>query len=794
MENGMPLKKDCGETMKKIFISYSRKDKEWKDRLVKHLKVLELEGYYEVWEDSQNIVGDDWQGKLEDALNEANVAILMVSVDFLLSDFIRRHELSPIMERRKQGDLWVVPVLVKDCGWKDIEWLAKIQLYPQDGIPLVSLSQNESESRLTALARLIKDIVAVSPGEFEPKADRSETKDGKRSQTKLLTSLPVRNIKLIDREEVLNALKQRLKMQDLLILVTGIGGIGKTEVCKRFFLEYYKEYSYAGWVDCVGSFKHSLISAFDFSAGVVNVTEDETSDVKFKAIISFFMRLDQEALLVLDNIEMPDDQDIKELKQLPENIKIIANSRSQMEGVDLFNLDNLSEKGCKELFYRHYDMEEDDDGVVEVMKTCGYHTLTVELLARTARNAGIKIKDLFTLLHKEGFNLNNAIGDKVHTFWGEIKEDKRFFDHLLTIFSLSHLVDKEKEVLLNLAMLPATFISYRDIANWLDLKDNTILNLLVTKGWLQRSEGKIHMHQVIQAVVRNRLKPHAWKCAKLIDSLACKLEIKPNENPLDRKTYAIYAASILHYIDDEVEDVATLANNLSAIYQDLGDLGRALDFQLKALTIRKKILNPNHSDLAQSYNNISLIYQNLGDIERSLEFQLKALTIREKFLNPKHSDLAQSYNNISTIYKQQGDLERALDFQMMALDIREKVLDKNHPDLAQSYNNVSLIYKDKGDLTTALNYLMKTLKIEEQRLGHNHPSLASTYYNLSRVYNDLKNYQKAFCFAQKAAFIDKHNFPKGHPNLDLSLRNLEEITTKLGDDRLKFFKKIFKKK
>ena len=74
--------------MKKVFISYSRKDAKYKERLVTHLNVLEKQGLLDVWEDQRIAAGANWRAELDKALNEAHVAILLVSADFLTSEFI----------------------------------------------------------------------------------------------------------------------------------------------------------------------------------------------------------------------------------------------------------------------------------------------------------------------------------------------------------------------------------------------------------------------------------------------------------------------------------------------------------------------------------------------------------------------------------------------------------------------------------------------------------------------------------------------------------------------------------
>ena len=134
--------------MKRIIISYSHKDKEWKDRLLTQLNVLALEGYYDVWEDRRIKMGDDWLPEIESALNDAHVAILMVSANFLTSNFIRKTEVPKIMERRENEGLTVIPVIVKPCAWKRVPWLSTIQAFPEDGKPLTTFKKNQAEEKL----------------------------------------------------------------------------------------------------------------------------------------------------------------------------------------------------------------------------------------------------------------------------------------------------------------------------------------------------------------------------------------------------------------------------------------------------------------------------------------------------------------------------------------------------------------------------------------------------------------------------------------------------------------------
>ncbi len=87
----------------KVFVSYSHRDKYWKEHLVTHPDVLQKQGLLSFWEDRQIRVGDDWPQKIRAAMGSANVAVLLVSPHFLTSDFIRSEEVGHLLERREQG-------------------------------------------------------------------------------------------------------------------------------------------------------------------------------------------------------------------------------------------------------------------------------------------------------------------------------------------------------------------------------------------------------------------------------------------------------------------------------------------------------------------------------------------------------------------------------------------------------------------------------------------------------------------------------------------------------------------
>ncbi|MEL6835776.1 MAG: TIR domain-containing protein, partial [Bacteroidota bacterium] len=103
---------------KKLFISYARKDREWVVKLERHLTSLQRQGLIDSWDDSRILPGTEWDEGIMEALEQADIYIFMISVDFLASTFINQREVPVAMARAKKNlNIRIVPVIVRPCDW-----------------------------------------------------------------------------------------------------------------------------------------------------------------------------------------------------------------------------------------------------------------------------------------------------------------------------------------------------------------------------------------------------------------------------------------------------------------------------------------------------------------------------------------------------------------------------------------------------------------------------------------------------------------------------------------------------
>jgi hypothetical protein len=176
IKNMTPPSQEPGSKSSKaveVFFSYSHKDEELRDELATHLSMLKKQGLIQAWHDREITAGTEWANEIDENLDAADLILLLVSANFLASDYCYDIELKRAMERYELKEARLVPIILKPVDWSGAPF-GKLQALPKNAKP-VTTWQNRDEALLNvaqgirraveeiAKSKVVADITSDAP-------------------------------------------------------------------------------------------------------------------------------------------------------------------------------------------------------------------------------------------------------------------------------------------------------------------------------------------------------------------------------------------------------------------------------------------------------------------------------------------------------------------------------------------------------------------------------------------------------------------------------------------------------
>jgi len=560
-----------------LFISYAHQDNIYFKILINRLRPLlnKRENYYwNIWFDEKIDIGRNWDSVIQKKLQNADIIMLLVSNNFLSSDYIRKRELKYCIEKCNADKLILFPILLAPCNLSRCSELNNTQVYKPSGqkfgihniidftfadlcqfqgsnhlIPNPNIDRYINELILSLEERIIKsDFIRKE----NVKKDITFRKAEKKFRSIHINKIPYYNTnELVGRHKLLNKIHNYFTEKENLILLYGAPGIGKSTIALAYANnpKFTKKYNHIAWATIVGDFKIDLIQ------NIVNETSyfmyDSDIDIKsnFNKLIRKLKAINGNNLLIIDNAN-----DIKQLLEIKDDLllsnwNILITSRAKIQYITSLEVLELPHEHARRLFYKYFEKENNNNVLDDLLLTIGKHTLLIELLAKVGNENPFiaNIEMLLEAYKKKGlkaedFNIDIQIGSK---------EDK-LYDCINNLFDIDSLSDDEIIYLRYFCILPSIEIGITDLISFFSIKkDHKIvfvntLNSLVKKGWLINNKYQFKCHQLTQEILFSKLKPDLQNCRILILNVYGKIfhRIDYFENSLSKIQYIKYAEKI----------------------------------------------------------------------------------------------------------------------------------------------------------------------------------------------------------------------------------------------------------
>jgi hypothetical protein len=592
------------------------------------------------------------------------------------------------------------------------------------------------------------------------------------------------------KDELTKIHTQLFEGENLLLLVNGEGGIGKTSLAAKYYQQYTAHYKHLAWVLCEQSIADALLQlAFPLK---LQFEDTATSAQRLEILLTHMVNMDTPCLLIIDNANEVEDlqQNYEHLRRCP-NFHVLLTSRiNDYRHAQFLKIESLSPEQALLVFREHYPkLQVQEEPIFEgIYDAVGGNTLVLELLAKNvAQQNSLKTKyqlaDLLADLQTKG--LLQIVEDNDVAVEYQSYRNAKPTEIIAAMYDLSKLSEAENRLLSIFAVLPAESIAYEILETLLPNTQNldkTLLSL-AQKGWLSHNtkDSSFKCSPVIQGIIIAKKQNLYADYEELIRILIDKLAYEAGVGTLINATYeegviyARFAESAINNVENIQYDLAVLCDRIGNFYKTHGNSDKGIMYAEKDISISEKLVEqyPENEDfkkgLAISHQNVGKLQQSLGNLEKALEnFEKYNQSANELYRDyPNHVEfkngLAISHQYLGDLHQSLGNLDKALGY-FEKYNQLENELHRNYPNqvdfkngLAISYSKLGDLQQSLGNLDNALEYFEKYNQLESE-LQRDYPNQVSYKNSRAISYQYLGDLQQSLgCLDKALGYFEKYN-------------------------------------
>jgi tetratricopeptide (TPR) repeat protein len=614
-----------------------------------------------------------------------------------------------------------------------------------------------------------------------------------------------RNPFFTGREEILAHLYTVLRSNRAAALtqppaISGLGGIGKTQIALEYAYRYRDHYQAIVWVNA--STREVLSADFVSLAAVLDLPEkhEQDQDIVIRAVKRWLANHTQ-WLLILDNVDTPE----MIVDFLPAHVTgdMLLSTRLQALGTvaQSIEVEKMGPDESMMFLLRRIKalapgasldraMEENQAQAIEIIAELDGLPLALDQAGAYIEETRCGLSfyhDLYAtrrkelLLRRGRFPIDHP--DSIATTWSlsfqKIEQENPSAADLLCLLTFLDPDAIPEEILISGAVEFGPELM--EVASD-PIKLNTIIELLLSYSLIRRtSEVKsLSIHRLVQAVIKDRLDRDtqclwAERTIRAVNRAFPDVELQTWERCQRCLPHVQMCAMSMEEYAIAISEAGRLFNEAASYLVARGSYEQAKLMLLKALAVRQQILEAHHPDTARTLNDLGEVHRKQGKYQEAEHLLQEALTIRQQTLGMENLDVAQTLHNLANLYRTQGVYAKAEPLYLQALRIREAVLGANSPLVAQSYYGLARLYNSQEKYQQAEKFCKQALYIQEQHFGDIHPMVASTLTMLAKIYQGLNKLDQAKEMNMRALRIREITSGVDHPQVATIANNLAEI-------------------
>ena len=464
------------------------------------------------------------------------------------------------------------------------------------------------------------------------------------------------------------------------VFLSGIAGIGKSELAKAYAKAHKKEYTNILYLTYTGDLKRDIAN-LPFADDLPSDSDDEL----FRKHNRFLRTLKEDTLFIIDNFNTTSTGDSLLSVILKYRCRILFTTRSKLPGQYCLLIEEIDDvETLFELASRFYADAEKHRGEVEaIIETVHRHTLAVELAARLLETGILEPDTVLAKLREERAAFSAS--DKINISKDGKASRATYYDHIHTLFALFKLSDSQAAIIRSMSLVPFEGIPARLFGRWMAFEDLNDVNELVELGFIQsKAANRISLHQMMQEVAVAELKPTISNCHTFLESIRSACQRHGEDSPFYKTMFLVIENVISVAEKDDTAYYFLLLGDVFQYmekYQYENDMKRLIE---EMETIIKKGKNVSGKDKA-----ILLSCRAVCEKKnvRAIKLLQEALTLLPE-ITPDNALLVSNLNsNLGGLYRTEQEYDSAKIYMEEGIRIlREYDLLGGHDSLTQFLN------------------------------------------------------------------------------------------------------------
>ncbi|MFL5703510.1 MAG: tetratricopeptide repeat protein [Ktedonobacteraceae bacterium] len=620
-----------------------------------------------------------------------------------------------------------------------------------------------------------------------------------------------RNPFFTGREEILTSLYTVLNSNLSAALtqaqaISGLGGIGKTQIAVEYAYRYRADYQAIMWV--TASSRDALLTDFVMLAALLDLPEqyEQDQDIIVRAVKRWLVT-HENWLLILDNVddlEMINDflpmhgtgnflltTRLQALGSIAQSIEVekmgldegvmflLRRTKALMPNVFLDQSERESQEQAEAIVTAldGLPLALDQAGAYIEETRCGFAAYLN--LYRTRRKELLLRRGSLPVDHPEPVAATWSLS------FQKVEQESFTATNLLRLLAFLNPEAIPEEIITEGIVELGSMLS--SVASD-SLEMDAAIELLLRYSLLRRNpEAKsLSIHRLVQAVLRDgmdRNQQFLWaeRTIRAVNRAFPDVELKTWAQCRRCLPHAQIGAIYIEEYELAFSEAGRLLNQAANYLSTHAQYAQAEPLLQQSLAIREQVLEPGHPDTASSLSDLGVLYLTQGKYQQSAPLLQQALEIREHALGLEHPNTAASLNSLALLYYAQGKYALAEQLYQQALHILMDVLEPEHPDIAQSLSNLAELYTVQGKYAQAESLYLQALDSQKNVLGLHHPNVAKTLNNLALCYRSKGEYPQAEKFYQQALSIQEQVLGPKHPDVAQTLNNLARLYRAQGE-------------